>query len=151
MKVVLLLVVALAAVAHARYGPRESRYLPMEDREQPSSAERRHSQRAVRRRSEDDGSTSSESQEMSSTELPCPEVCPLIYAPVCVEDINHEYHLFDDECEVRKCACDTGFVYKFVPREMCKGPMSPCPLQPKSFRRLDVEEDAEVADSSSSE
>ncbi|XP_047109057.1 greglin-like [Schistocerca piceifrons] len=103
------------------------------------------------RRSEDDGAGSSESQEMSSTELPCPKVCPLTYAPVCVEDINHDYHLFDDECEVRKCACDTGFVYKFVPREMCKGPMSPCPLQPKSSRRLDVEEDAEIEDSSSSE
>ncbi|XP_046987668.1 greglin [Schistocerca americana] len=103
------------------------------------------------RRLEDDGAGSSESQEMSSTELPCPKVCPLIYAPVCVEDINHDYYLFVNECEVRKCGCDAGFVYKFVPRKMCKGSTSLCPMQPKSSRRLILEEDAEIEDSSSSE
>ncbi|XP_049852497.1 greglin isoform X3 [Schistocerca gregaria] len=151
MKVVLLLVVALVAVAHARYGPRESRYQPTEDSEQPSSAERRHSPGTVRRRSEDDGSASPESQEMSYTELPCPSICPLIYAPVCVEDSNQDFYLFVNECEVRKCGCEAGFVYTFVPREMCKATTSLCPMQTKSSRRLNLEEDTETEDSSSSE
>nr|ANS71232.1 greglin [Locusta migratoria] len=156
MKVLLLLVVAVLAVAHARRYSAEERYQPAESRRQlavPAAALYRA--RAADDDDDDDNDgdsgDASDWQQSPTTEEPCPDACKLVYDPVCVRDDDGVYRKFSNNCFLQKCRCDTNFRYKIVSMRKCQGNDLPeCPRPSRSYGRARPEEDLDVADSDSS-